>query len=427
MKITLASIYFKLLFIVFKTILDFAYVNFVSPVFAYSGFSLNIDIASYIESWILYLILVMLIRHTIIKPSDFLLFLFFIIIIAPMISLYGLSDQSQIFTYSVAIVFITLTSLSRGPDIVIPHIKYGTLITLILCIAFLCISLIRMLSSGAISNINFDLTQVYFYREEVGNALYEGIWGYIIPWTTKIFTIILLAFALLNKRYTIVALLLVLQIILFGITSHKSVAVYPIFALGLYIFRDSNKILLYILLSLIFLLSLCLLSFLFFDDLILSSLFIRRVFFVPALLNYNYHEFFTANGHVYWSNSVFSSFIKYPYSLPPVNMIGSVYYGLPEMAANTGFLGTSYMHFGFPGMTFISLAVGLLIKLMDTFSRGGKPVWFYLSFIAVPFFSLFNSAALLTSLLTHGLGIAIFMAWLTYTKQPLEQHKLKSS
>jgi len=173
-----------------------------------------------------------------------------------------------------------------------------------------------------------------------------------------------------------------------------------------------------ILSSLIILLAICMASYFILDSALLPSFLIRRVFFVPALLKYNYYDFFGANGYVYWSNSIFSSFIDYPYNLPPVNMIGSKYYGTPEMGANTGFMATSFMHLGVPGMILVGLVVAFLLKLIDAFANGDKPTWFYLSFLSVPFFGLFGNAALLTSLLTHGLGIGILMAWISYNHKP---------
>jgi hypothetical protein len=417
MSISLPSVTFRALLILFKVTLDLSYITYVSPVFGYAGFDLAFDSVRYVESWALFLFSIYFINHTMEKPSDFLIFLFLIIPLTPILSLYGLSDRDSMYTYAILMVYFIFISVQKSPNITIPYIKNGNFLAISLSISFILIVMAKMFTSGAIFKINFDLSKVYSFREEVGDTLFTGIWAYFVPWMTKVFTIIILAYSLLKKRYLIAFLMIIFQIILFGITSHKSVALYPVFTIALYLFKDSKNILLLILSSLILLILICLSTYIFLDDLILSSLFVRRVFFVPALLDYQYHDFFSNNGFVYWSNSIFSSFFDYPFNLEADNLIASVYHGRAEMNANTGYVGTSYMNFGFPGMFFMSLFVAFLLKLMDSFSNGKKPVWFYLSFMITPFFALFSSAALLTTLLTHGLGLAFLMAWLTFDRQ----------
>lgn len=416
MIITWSSISYRILLVILKITLDASYIYFIYPVFGYSGFSLSLDMFSYTESWLLYLLVISFMKYQLLKPSDFLTLLFFLFAIAPMLTLYGLSEQNSLYTYFSILVFFFILLIQTGPPIRIPYIKHGALISVIISFSVILLALSKMASSGAMFRLNFDLSKVYEYREETGSVLNEGLWGYIIPWTSKIFSLFLLSYALFKKQYTIVICLIVFQILLFGITSHKAVAVYPAFALGLYMFRNSEYILLWILASIITLLFICLSTYYIFDSGLLPSLFLRRVFFVPALLKYNYFEFFNNNGFVYWSNSITSSFVNYPFHLPPARLIASTFYGTAEMNANTGFIATSYMHSGFPGMLFIGFLVAILFKITDAFSTGGKPTWFYLSFLSVPFFNLFSSAAFFTTLLTHGLAVGLMLAWISYNR-----------
>lgn len=424
MTISLPTIIFQLLLIAFKLILDLTYIFFISVFFGYAGFDLNIDVVTYVESWALYLLCISFLQHTMEKPSNFLIFLFLVITVAPMLSMYGLSPQSALYTYFVVLVFLIFILVQRGPDLKIPYIKHGTYLTVFISLCFISIVLIKMAIGGSLFRINFDFSQVYSFRKELGSSLFNGIWSYIVPWMMKIFTIIMIAFALLKKKYFIVFLLIIFQVMLFGITSHKAVAFYPIFAISLYVFKDSKYTLILVIGSLVFFLLICFSSYIFFDDKLLSSYMIRRVFFLPAQLKFQYYDYFSTNGFVYWSHSIFKSFIDYPFSLEPSHLIGSIYHGDAMNSSNTGFIGTSYMNFGFPGMVILGFFVALLIKIVDNFSKGGKPTWFYLSFLSVPFFDLFANAALLTIILTHGLGIALLMAWLTYDQKQEEVSKI---
>jgi hypothetical protein len=112
------------------------------------------------------------------------------------------------------------------------------------------------------------------------------------------------------------------------------------------------------------------------------------------------------------SNSVFSFFIDYPYNSQPPFVIGA-YLGFPEQAANTGFLATSFMHFGYVGMILFSVIVGAILRTIDSLAlTSNLPIWFVLSLVVVPFFALQNSADLGTALLTHGLVLSLVILWL---------------
>ena len=145
-------------------------------------------------------------------------------------------------------------------------------------------------------------------------------------------------------------------------------------------------------------------------DILWGSLFIRRVFFVTSFLTFTYYEFFSLHEFVYWSSSITSSFIDYPYELNPAEVIGA-YIGT-DAHANNSFLSTGYMHAGILGIIFYGILVGLLLRLIDSLSHKGVPPWVAVASVIVPFQSLLMSADLLTALLTHGIGMAIVILFL---------------
>jgi hypothetical protein len=81
----------------------------------------------------------------------------------------------------------------------------------------------------------------------------------------------------------------------------------------------------------------------------------------------------------------------------------------PLENVDTGFLGTGYMQFGSIGMLVYSLIVGALLWLGDALTVGRVPAWMGAAILIGPFFSLFNDSDLPTSLLTHGLAIALLL------------------
>jgi len=135
----------------------------------------------------------------------------------------------------------------------------------------------------------------------------------------------------------------------------------------------------------------------------LESLFIRRVFFVPALLNQFYFDFF-ADNHLYLSHSIFKSFIDYPYELNPSHLIGKEYFSSEVMSANNGFISDGFMNFGIVGIILNIIFVTMLIKFFDDQKISSK---FFGIFILM-IFSLLSSF-FLTNLLTHGIILLILL------------------
>jgi len=412
----ISRIAFLLLAVTYKSLLDLSYLEFIVPVFSYSGFQYIENSVKYTESWVLFSLAVIFIPDRLQKPSDFLFFIFFVLSITPMLSMYGLSDQPRIYIYFCMLVFAIFILVRAAPNLKVPYVKNGTKLALIISGFFVSLAIVKFIVTGAIWNINFDLTKVYDHREQLGDTLGGGLWGYFIPWTSKIFTLLILSIFLYKKQYLRALLVIAFQILLFGITSHKGVALYPLFAISLFLLKDVKYILTYCLVALVLLLLACYMAYYVWDYEILASLFTRRVFFLPSLLNYHYYDFFSKNGHLYLGHGLLSSFIDYNYDLDPKKLIGSTYFGASDMSANTGFIATSYMNFGFPGMIVFGFIAAAILKLVDSFSEGRKPSWFYLSFISAPYFSLLTSSELLTSLLTHGLLVALLLGWFTYSK-----------
>ena len=112
-------------------------------------------------------------------------------------------------------------------------------------------------------------------------------------------------------------------------------------------------------------------------------MFIRRAFFVPAGVTYEWFEFFSVNSHVYWSDRVLSSFIQYPYNQSIPKTVGEYMYS-PDLAANSGFIGSGFAHGGLIGVAIYALLLDFIIRIFNQLSRDGVPIWFSLAITAGP-------------------------------------------
>lgn len=396
----------------FRLLLDASYIHIIYPVFASTGFVLQVDSLKLMESYFAILLLALIIPLDIKKPSSLLILFLFLMPVIPMLSLYGLRDESRGFTYMMITGFLIILGICRLPKVNLKRLKGGRMKGIVLCVGAVLVVLVLLISRGGLAYFNLDLARVYYYRDYVGAIINVGFFAYLNVWVFRVFNITLMAWALLKKRYSWFLLILGLQVLFFAISTHKAVLFSPIFVITLYVFAERKHILHLIVLGLSGVVGVCWAIAVFTGNIVPASLFIRRLLFVPAHLNYAYYEFFSQAGHVFMSNSVLSFLFDYPFPYPPPQMISKFLLGHTDMWANTGFLATSYMHFGFLGVIVFSIIVGLLIRLVDGLVADKLPLWFGLSIVIVPFFVLFTSSDLTTALLSHGVGLSLFLLWL---------------
>ena len=192
----------------------------------------------------------------------------------------------------------------------------------------------------------------------------QGLFSYLNSWAAVSFGPILLAVTLIKKKYNLSIIIFIFHIFIFGVSSHKAYLLYPFVVFFVYLFHQSSKSLVVVPILTSFIIVICFAVYIIFDDYWLTSLFINRVIFVPSLLTFKYYEFFSQNHFIYWSESITSNFISYPYDLNTARLIGD-YMGRDEHA-NNSFLSTGYMHAGIAGMILYGILCGLLLRLIDS-------------------------------------------------------------
>ncbi|MDR0210299.1 MAG: hypothetical protein LBJ33_14175 [Pseudomonas putida] len=399
----------------FRSVLDYSYYYIVSDIFAYEGFLAATTISQYALSWLLYIISFGFVSDRVKKVSHYFFAMAVLSVVAPLTSLYGLDD-----TKSLIPVLVTLGALyiiyyiSRFGIInlrALPVVPGGRSFAVALSLTFVCFLVIWFLISGARPNLDFR--EVYQYREVNSQLAAGGIFSYTNNWTYQVFSIYLISFALYYRKYIIVFLLLLIQLYFFSIASHKAILFLPFLVFGSWMyFRFSNSLLA---LPIVFtaVLVVTITSYIIAGDIWLTSLLSRRVFFVPANLCFVYFDFFGTNPNVYWSNSILSAFLTYPYGDLGVPYVIGEYLGRPGMGANNGFVSSGFAHAGLLGVVFYSVIIGVILKLLNDMTRENMPIWVAVALSVVPLRSLLTTSDLFTVMLTHGFGIAIVLIYLS--------------
>jgi len=383
---------------------ELVYKTFVFSKFEYMGFQYSFDLFKYIEAkFIFFSILVFV---TIKTPSKFIyaiisIFLLFMFIPALVIFEFVPSNKSIIYLMSFFIILLHLSGFV-SMNFKLPKISEKQSIYLVL---FFAIMLLLPIFAQYKFNLNFNVLKfqdIYEVRSQSHVGL--PIIGYFYNWLVKVIIPVLLAFSLIKKRYMLTVFSVVVLMYLFVAQAHKSVFFGVFIVLFFYLKKDYYKKITYFVLALLLVFVLTHLLTLTTGIFAPESILIRRVFFVPALLNTYYFEFFD-NNHIYLSHSIFKSFFVYPYEVPPPAVIGMEYFNSDATNANNGFFSDGFMNFGYFGVLLYSIFVVFLFKFFDALKIDSR----YFGIFFVIIFTLISSA-FLTSLLTHGILVLIILA-----------------
>jgi len=286
----------------------------------------------------------------------------------------------------------------------VPKIHKKQSLLLLFVIVFIGI-IPYIIAYGHMINIkNLFLVDVYETREKMAK-ISNPYFGYSYSIFTKIIIPILIVFALelRNKLLLVFGILFLLLFYLFG--AHKTVY------LGLFVilifYKFSYESIIKKLVPLLNLLIVVCIVLSFFAIDYPWILTIRRVQFIPTLLDICYVDFFK-DEPLFWSGSVLKRFIEYPYDVPHVNLIGETYFKQPEMGANNGLVSDGFMNANVWGVLFNSLVVGTYFMVLNWLKIPSK----YFGLFLLVIFS-FISSSVFTVLLTHGalflLLISIFI------------------
>lgn len=138
---------------------------------------------------------------------------------------------------------------------------------------------------------------------------------------------------------------------------------------------------------------------------------IRRVFFVPPLMEDTYYSFFSTHEKTIYSHS-FLSFIKEAnYELPLARYIGEEVIGKEGLNANVGIVPDGFLSLGWSGVIINSIILSYTFLLFDRMRI--DPIFFGIFFTYIYYF---NTAFLGTLLLTHGYLFLILFAFFCLKK-----------
>lgn len=388
------------------------YIYGVSPVFFCMGFTTSFKIENCAISALMLSIAIPFLRPNGL-PSGFFLNVAASIVLVPTLVIYtgaGLPHRFALITLAAFIIVAITAKLTRTRPVKLPAIGSTSLIA-----AFLFISvaiILAMIIFGSARFLNFNLAAVYDIRKEAAESL-PGFFGYTHSITSKVLIPFALVLAMRHHQWLTAILLVSLSVLLFGLTSHKATLFYPFVVMLVYLISRHHHIVHYFIFGLIAVVAISAADLWLFlqgmDGLYgwFASLFVRRALLLPSLLNWYYIDYFSVVQQIYWAESKLTlGLIDSPHPLRAVNLIGAEYFGNKDTSANTGWIGSGYANAGLFGVVIYSILIGILLAFLDTYARrlGTQVVT---SIFIIPIFTILAMSDFTTSLLTHGLLLAL--------------------
>jgi hypothetical protein len=232
--------------------------------------------------------------------------------------------------------------------------------------------------------------------------------AYLFNWQANVINPFLIVLGMRKRASSAFLLGVSLQILLYLYTGHKAVLFTIPFIIAVYLFMINRSLTGGLLKTFTAVIVGSLVLAWTVGNSIITSLLIRRVFFLPPLIRSKYFDFFSSNPLMKLGETTLGVLWNSPYSESLPVIIGSRYFD--GAYANVGYLASGFADFGIAGVLVFAALAGLAFALIDHVSHGIVPelvagIWM------MPIFN-FDSTRLTTLILTHGLFFAFVVSFI---------------
>lgn len=398
----------------YKLIIEFVYLNRISPLYTYALLTTSVSISKMIYSWLL-LILICAV-HPIIdnKPSTYIFLLMTLVMWIPLISFYWMSDKPTAYV-TCEILCVLLISFwcrlirNRGffVGLSVSHVFFDAIF-----VFYVVVTVYLIVKRGGIDLRALDFQNVYDIRSEYNNL--KSIEGYLLNWSARAFFPAMSSYMFIRQKKPPLVLAFVLQI-----------GLYMSYAQKTYLASTALMVLVFVLVSRKHALKKIIMAFIIGNAaayvLDVSGLSIAprvflpyRTLFVPAKNQFHYFEYFSSHKLLNLSGSTLGRLIfsKYEYD-KPIGFIVEAYFRNSGSNGNTGVFSYGFADFGFIGMVIVAFLIGFLLWFIDC-TTNKLPLPMTVGAFSYAFVTM-NDNSLLITLVTGGLLIILIMLMLMNT------------
>ncbi len=321
------------------------------------------------------------IRHESEKVSSFMLNLVFLMQMIPITTIYAFGGGNAVYYNTLCGSFLICELLTqyicfKG----IPHLQRNRLLSFLM-VSVMIASMLMLIVYVVRKNGMFSLTALNIYKvyelRSSGSFILGKYARYLFTWFLAAIIPFFIAKTLNDREYIKVIILCGIVSVAYLYSGYKGYlfALPVILICGLWARRRNfyNEIYLSCMFGFVILVILaCYSPFFkrFFEE--VYSLFGRREMMVSANVKFAYYDFFSQNpkmelGGIFprWFLNISNPYENIRYTF----LIAKLYYGKPNMNANTGFLAEGYMRFGHIGTLFILILFAVLLRMMDSMQK----------------------------------------------------------
>lgn len=270
------------------------------------------------------------------------------------------------------------------------------------------ISLALLIAFQGINNFNYNFIDLYDFRS--ARTTLPVFADFLIAFSSQLLLPIILLFGYLEKKNIWVAFVVLFYLLFFLYTNQKTFLFTPILLLSIF-FLVSKKIN-----RPVYAITLVVTAISFFEIVILFSRFelpplfsestIRRLYFIPNLVNEHYIEYFASEKFYLWSDSKISlGLSKSPSEINMSHAVGAYFYN-PNSNANTGFVGSGYGQMGLVGIFIYLVIFSLTVIIIDSRVRNYSN-YTIIALFFMPVYTLITSSDLPSIFFSNGLGASI--------------------
>lgn len=401
--------------IILRILMELVYVYGLATNYKYSGYYIHPNTMRYVLSWILFLILLPSVINRIreISFSNTVYVLLFSMSYVPGCVMMGYRDTPFIAYYFLYwLCFALFMKFFEKRKVLLFKQNAKIVITSKQMVGigiFFTIIALFIWGKYAHFRVNFNLLNVYQYREEAGSYDLPILLSYLYSWVTRIMPF-MLVWSLSKQYIGLTILFSFTQLIYFFVDGSKSALFMLFLVIGAYLaLKNNTQRIRFMIVAFIFVLIACLLQLIILHGGIgkILSVFVRRVFFVPAQLNYDYYSFFTRN-----PLNLYSNIIKFRPSRYPMGIaleIGKFRLGTYGESDNNGLFSDAFANLGIAGMVVLPFLIAMTLRLLDDVSENLDKAVLIAPIIVVSR-PLFGSS-FFTGLITHGIMVYIILLY----------------
>ncbi|WP_340392689.1 hypothetical protein [Paenibacillus sp. FSL E2-0190] len=393
---------------IYKSIIEIVYIFCISPLYSYSGLTLNIDISDYWISSFYVFFVVMFSPKDKLRPSSYLFILMEMFLIIPILSYYWMNNQSLIYVSFVVVSSIIISIILKMKPIRINLTdKYAKVWLNFIFFLYILITLYLIVRRGGIDARAFNFDSVYDLRSE--NEL-SGILGYLMNWSAKVFCPFFFAFFFYKKRKWVLLSILGLQLLMYLSFGFKAF----LFSIGVIIMcvlitkRGKFEREVIIALSSLNIIAYILDYFNITDT--LRRAIPYRMLFIPSQIQFQYYEFFKDIEKMHFADGIIGKIlsIESPFSEPAPFVISRFFsYNKVASNSNTGLFSDAYSNGGFILMIIVAIMFAFILYVIDSVTYK-LPLYVVVGSFSYMMFVL-NDTSLQTTLLTGGMGLMIIL------------------